>query len=272
MSIFCSHACIFETDDPPQNTFYRRQWPRCMSKSDLPDILFPANWEQQQEHAVESAKAWIRQEQGEGTGDAEDENKKEEDSQSTDEMHYCQFIASLKHCPALTTGFLADGNRNDRPVNTNICFCPCSAYMGEWQSQNRISVGGVNNSNMFDGLLKCSKQQYTPKDLLQHCEEVAGECGDSESRILHAIIHKYLECLFGEQEGLAHMFEATLVGDDDEEEKSKEDLEIMNEIRQDIQRLEEVGCAGLLYMQGVLCRRIVCYLGSRRTDRRLFCL
>ena len=216
----------------------------------MPTIQFPSDWERRQDHAVEVTKAWIRKGQ-ETDGDAEVQSSSEEDKKeeavSTD-SYYCQFAAALKDCPALTTGFWAvsqkaqstvkDGSNN---IHDNICFCPCSVDMGRWRQCCLAEAAKDGSIDLFEDILKCSKAHFSPKELLQHCEEVAEDCNDSESRVFHAIMHKYLECLFGEQEGLAHLFEATLVGDGDvEEAAAREDMEIMNEIRQDIQRLEEV--------------------------------
>lgn len=238
-------------------TFYCRwQWPRCVSKTELPIVKYPIDWNEQQQRAIQATKTWIQQEQElDDTGDESlsettEEDKKEDEEH--DETYYCRFAKALKNCPALTTGFFVSKEADDNNYN-DCCFCPCSTHMEEWRKHH---LGGV-----IDDVMKCGKLQFTPMDLLQHCEEVASDCGDTESRVLHAVIHKYLECLFGEQEGLAHFFEATLVGDESEAREEvrptdanqeKEPATIVNDvkdgneekldltIRHEIQRLEDL--------------------------------
>ena len=100
---------------------------------------------------------------------------------------YSGFTAALSDCAPLTLGFLAESEACH-------CFCPCSQQMGPWSAEKLASSEAV----LYEGVLKCQDQQFTPEGLEQHCRDVMSNSTDSESRFLHGMIHKYLKSLFGQ--------------------------------------------------------------------------
>jgi hypothetical protein len=144
----------------------------------VPAVELPVDWNEQQMLAVAATQRWIRREQSQMQGNGEDLKF----------TYSCYFAAALSDCPAVTTAFHAD------PLRC-FCFCPCSAQMGVWRS-NRLSA--KEEGVLFGGILKCSNQQFTPDELVQHCQETMGNSVDMDSRFLHSVFYKYLESLMGE--------------------------------------------------------------------------
>ena len=144
----------------------------------MPEVDFPIDWNEQQMLAVAATQTWIRKQQSERQAEGEDVKF----------TYCCYFAAALSDCPAVTTGFFADPLRG-------FCFCPCSAQMGVWRS-HRLSE--KEETVLFGEILKCSNQQFSPEELLQHCQDTMENSVDLNSRFLHSVVYKYLESLVGE--------------------------------------------------------------------------
>jgi hypothetical protein len=146
--------------------------------TDVPEVVLPVDWNEQQMLAVAATQTWIRKQQSQSQAKGEDVKY----------TYSCYFAAALSDCPAVTTAFHAD------PLRC-FSFCPCSAQMGVWRS-HRLSA--KEEDVLFGGMLKCSNQQFTPQELVQHCEESMGNSVDMASRFLHSVVYKYLESLMGD--------------------------------------------------------------------------
>jgi hypothetical protein len=159
------------------------QWPCCVDPTDIPEIIFPADWEQRQTLAAGETQTWIHK-----------QLKQKIQGIDFKAGAYSEFAAALSDCPPLTLGFLANDKGDMKsPDFACFCFCPCSKQMAPWRAEKLSDTEEV----LYQDVIRCKDRQFTPEGLEEHCRIVMNTSRDLESRFLHGMVHKYLESLFG---------------------------------------------------------------------------
>jgi hypothetical protein len=104
---------------------------------------------------------------------------------------YAPLLKALGHCPALNLGF-------HTKVQKNWCFCPFGYKMKTWR--------GIVKLVIPDEIL-CSEQgeknaskRFLPHGLLQHLQK--------KKDPYHAIVYKYLQCLYKDYNGKGYNHKA----------------------------------------------------------------